>query len=123
MIPIPYNPVLFAHDFISALDEAEQRSRSRPHFDEKAWFRCLAEAERRDNARALEGDPPSRVHPGFQLPNRRATWRCGFQEESDHLCANEIRVASNRWLTRFAPEFSSAAVDWRNVGKHPEVRR
>ena len=54
MTPLPFNGPLFAHDFILALDRAEKASRhGRPHFNEKQWFRCLAEADQHDNARRL----------------------------------------------------------------------
>ena len=54
MTPLPFNGPLFAHDFILALDRAEKSSRrGRPHYNEKLWFRCLAEADERDNSRRL----------------------------------------------------------------------
>jgi hypothetical protein len=54
MTPLPFNGPLFAHDFILALDRAEKASRhGRPHFNERSWFRCLAEADEHDNARRL----------------------------------------------------------------------
>jgi hypothetical protein len=53
MTPLPFNGPLFAHDFILALDRAEQASRhGRPHYNQKRWFRCLAEADSHDSARA-----------------------------------------------------------------------
>jgi hypothetical protein len=103
----------FTADFIAALDKAEREyRRGRPHYDEKQWWKCLEQADRLDSARALEDDPPCRV-----LPNRRETWRCGFQEQSDRLRSREISVAANRWLDKWSPAFSSAAVDWRTLNK------
>jgi hypothetical protein len=52
MTPLPHNGVMFVHDFIRALNEVERLRHSRPHFDEPRWFRCLAEADQHDHARA-----------------------------------------------------------------------
>jgi hypothetical protein len=53
MTPAPFNGVQFAHDLVLALDRAEKTSHRRPHFNEKRWFRCLAEADQHDNSRRL----------------------------------------------------------------------
>jgi hypothetical protein len=53
MTPLPFNGPLFIHDFVRALDRAEKSSRrSRPHYDERRWFRCLEEADQHDLGRA-----------------------------------------------------------------------
>jgi len=53
MTPLPFNGPLFVHDFVRALDRAEKASkRGRPHYDQRAWFRCLAEADEHDHGHA-----------------------------------------------------------------------
>jgi hypothetical protein len=55
MTPLPFNGAMFAHDLVLALDRAEKSSRrGRPHYDERRWWRCLAEADQHDNFRRLD---------------------------------------------------------------------
>jgi hypothetical protein len=54
MNPLPFNGPLFIADFVRALDEVQRLKHSRPHYNEKRWFRCLAEADSHDSARAAQ---------------------------------------------------------------------
>src|SRR5215471_18977408 len=53
MPPLPHNPAQFAADLVHALDEVQRWKHSRPHYNEKTWFRCLKAAADRDQARQL----------------------------------------------------------------------
>jgi hypothetical protein len=57
---------MFAHDLIVALDRAEQSSRRRPHFNEKRWSRCLAEADQHDSARAYRAKCDAQLAQEFR---------------------------------------------------------
>ena len=96
----------FYSEFVSQLSE-----RGYPHFPDGPWWRALYTA-----AAIAPCNEPLPPHIGRQVFPAN-TYDCGHHDtprNADMVNGRLLSRACNQWLDKWAPELSSAAVDFRD---------
>jgi hypothetical protein len=97
----------FYSEFVSQLAE-----RGMPHFPDVPWWRALNCA-----AALAPCETPLPPLAGQQVFHRANAHDCGHHDppmRADMVNTRILSTACNKWLDQWAPELSSAAVDFRN---------